>query len=758
MIDDLELARTLLEQGIANRDQLRQARQLQLTQDTSLYLAMIDHSIIEEPLLVEVVAGLLNVPFVTLSSREVSSQVANLVPVDMARLHGVLPLELREDSQGELLLLAMRDPLDIMAMDEISTHVNVGIQPILCGPKDLLQAIERLQADQKQQQASLSIPRNNSVDFGEFSTPAEHEQDSLSSEDSWGVFFDDALSQPEPSSSREMRDRAVSTMALDLMDIDEILDDDQIPSQDSVSLLDEPGEPSSVEMDSLNGWEVDSSLGSKGVSSPPPPPLPSTPASPSIFDALHAAIDHDLPADGAPSGTFIASPSRSLTEEHHAEDLLQQASEDVPSADDALSGMVESEVIGEAPSFALSDDEVPEPMISDEAGSQTQMGNIGQMISGTSSPRDPKLSTHDRSNLSLNDEQGSFTTLGTPKRLNADGSERPMLVIKSDGEDLFSQALADIDALEGDVPDDAPQDDTPQDDASQDDSLEEHAGEDESIEVEDQIKEPGAALGRLKLKRVAVPRHGLLNAPIVERSRVVAQEGVAIQGNSETEDHNVAQIDEEIGDDSVDEDVEESEKSSSMSDILADDDILAGFQSALDDDESEETSLSDEVTKATGGEGMDATREFDASELFNFTGDGEDGLDEATSAAMGEAHARIERLNKMIRNANHSVHADQITELGAQGTDGEIEPPAAGMRMVQPTRSNQALTHDSIKKMRQSTMDLSSDLLFSGTNSPGLPAEVDDSRLLRAALMILISQDLIKIDELIALAKSLPQS
>ncbi len=757
MIDDLELARTLLEQGLATRDQLRQARQLQLTQDTSLYLAMVEHDIIEESVLVEVAASMLNVPFVTLADRNVPPEVVNLVPVDMARLHGVLPLELREDPQGELLLLAMRDPLDIMAMDDISTHVNVGIQPILCGPKDLFQGIERMQQARPE---PLSLPRNNSVDFGEFSTSAQHEQDSLSTEDSWAVFFDDALAQPEPSDAQQMRDRP-NTMALDLMDIDEILDDDEadddLAHQDPLSMLDEPGEPSSLEMDSLDGWDVDSSLGSK--KSPPPPPLPTSTSSDDepeqSFDALYAAIDEDdQSADPAPSGTMIAGPSLSLTGEHDADEIkksLEVSEEELRAADDALSGLVESEVIGEAPSIASSviDDGAPEPIVADEAGSQTQMGNLGQMLAGTSDSRAPELSTHDREQLSLNQSKHSFTMLGTPKRLNADGTERPMLVIKSDGEDLFGQALADIDAQDAPGEQDASGEharDVPSEELEAD-AVEEQ-GEEVDAEEGQEVPEPAAALGRLKLKRVAVsPSPGLLDAPVVERSRIVEQENVVIQGTSQTEG-----AEPEVAEEP------ESTEEGVIQDILADDDILAGFQAALDEDEDEDPEVFVKQAQPKDPEGLEATREFDALELFSFTGDGEEGLDEATNAAMGEAHARIERLNKMIRNANNNARGEQVAELGAQGTDGEVDAPASGMRVVQPTRSNQALTRDSLNKMRQSTMDLSSDLLFSGTNSPGLPSDIDDARLLRAALMILISQDLIKIDELVALAKSLPPS
>ena len=715
MIDDLELARTLLERGLATREQLRQARQLQLAHETSLYLAIIEHDVLEEALMVELVADRLNLPFVRLEGRPVPEQTLELVPGEMARAHSVLPLELRQDASGALLLLAMCDPLDIMAMDEVSSHLNAGIQPVLSGPRDLLAAIE-----------DAYTPKSHD-ELDRFGAEQEQE-DALATEDSWASFFDEALAQPEPSSAEQMRDRN-RTMALDLMDIDEVLSVEEAIERaeaerrggddDPLSLLDVPGEPSSAQMDEdLIGWDVDSSL--KPIKPPPPPPFP--PASPptsaepdrggpegeeeGAFDSLYAAIDEEAPrttsSDSAASGTVIAAPSKSMVEGREfsePQEIEEEEEEDLqpPALDEEL-------------------------MVSDEAGSQTQMGGLGHLLEGSEHGEVAPSSSRDH-RLSLGDEVGTFTTLATPKRLNADGSERPMLVIEEgEDEELFSRALADIDAR------DEPDKEAPE-------------------------LEPSAALGRLKLKRVAIQRSsGPLTSPVVETSsRIVEQQDVSIEtvfSSPPPEAPSPQSSD------------LSSESSEGLKDIFDDDDILAGFQSALEESEQEEEAQQDQRTPLPPGMGrgdLSAKRNPDAEHLFDFTGDGEDGLDEATNAALGEAHARIERLNNMIRSANQSV-------LGDQGTDGQAEAgggaglgPTTSSRGGLETRSNRALTQDSLDKMRQSTVDLSSELLFSGTNSPGLPEDIDDSRLLRAALLILISQNLIKIDELVALARSLPE-
>ena len=835
MIDDLELARTLLERHLANREQLRQARQLQLTEGTSLYLALIEHEIVQESTLVELVASMLNLPYISLAQREIEPRTQKLVPLSMCRTHGVLPLELREDRNGELLLLAMKDPLDIMAMDEISTHVNVGIQPILCGPRDLERALD---ANQQKAASPLSfdIPRNNSVDFGAFShTPSKEEESgageddiedddsgSLETEDSWAVFFDDALNAPEPSSSMEMRDRA-STMALDLMDIDEILEDEEVQSHsgsdddddDPLSLLDVPGAASSAHDDAnLQGWDVDSFIGK-----PPPPPIPGAAAPPRIpepsaasmpeeqvepeggaaepreeeeeevsepvasqdaFDALYASIEAEE-APSIPAGTFIAAPSLSVTGELDL-DSIREGLAEADSRDDESPASEGSPARSADPidggGFPESSVVLDEVEISDEAGSQTHMGGIGQMLSAS---HDMFSSRQSDSPFSLNEDRRTLTTLGTPKRLNADGKQRPTLVIQeADDENLFEDAIAHVDAAE------SGQHPVVNEEASQGapSSVEKKSSEEAAAPSQD-VPAPAAALGRLKLKRIAVPTGStLLDGPVIEKPRSRPAREAKVSNTPEQKSEEEVQEASKL---TVQAEVESTlTREQHVKDILDDDDILAGFAAALEEEEEDELLVDDpvrqdeeatpeareiaqeevpqeedvSVRQTREGEpvyqrgGMDATREFDAASIFSFTGDNEDGLDEATSAAMGEAHARIERLNSMIRSANKNARVH--SELGAQGTDGLVDESAERARTA--TTANTALTRDALDKMHHSTMDLSSELLFHGGNSPGLPAEVDDSRLLRAALLILISQDLIKIDELIALAKSLPES
>ncbi len=737
MIDDLELARTLLEGGIADRGQLRQARQLQLLEETSLYMALIEHDILNEHVLVELVANKLNLPFVSLQEREVPEKIKRLVPVELARTYGVVPLDLRSDANGDLLLLAMKDPLDIMAMDDISTQVNVGIQPVLCGPRDLGHAVERLYVEKKPERVSFDLPRNNSVDFGAFSQhspepefespgfdePAFEEpvQEEVGTEDSWAVFFDDALSSPDPSSGMEMRDRA-STMALDLMDVEEVLDvNEDDPHSESLGFLDSPGEPSSMhDEDGLAGWDVDSALNPKpNIPPPPPQKAKEIEKSQDSFAALYAAIDSDEAAS-IPDGTFIASPSISVTGELDADEIqrsLYEADEEdfPPPADEGDEGLVMRGMLNASSVAEMIEQEVE---ISDEAGSSTQMGNLGQMLS-VAHHQESVIDRPGGNQLTINDQR-SFTTLGSPRRLNPDGSVRPQLVIEeSEGEDLFASAIAHVDAAEsGQFP------------ISRDEPEESAPVEEPVVQQEEkEVPAPSAALGRLKLKKIAVkPQSSLLDAPIVEKSSgrksEPRAESVPIKPRPEPEE------------------VEPSEaESHNIEDILASDDILAGFASALDDPPTKKEVLVDTSEgDADASKLIDATREFDVESVFGFGDEGS--LEEATNAALGEAHARIERLNKMIRNANNNAAA-HVSE----------EPYE---RQTRPTQDNKALTHESVQKMRQSTMDLSTDLLLQ--TGDGLPDAVDDSRLLRAALLILISKDLIKMDELIALAKSLPES
>ena len=147
MIDDKKLISRLLGDGLIDQDQLKKGLEAANNRGTSLYDVVIYDELVPERNVVEIASDVLNVPCVHLSDRDLDRRTARLIPADVASTQRALPLEIVEDGDVQVLQLAMLDPIDVMAMDEVANHVEIDIQPVLVGPASLDKAIDELYGD-----------------------------------------------------------------------------------------------------------------------------------------------------------------------------------------------------------------------------------------------------------------------------------------------------------------------------------------------------------------------------------------------------------------------------------------------------------------------------------------------------------------------------------------------------------------------------------------------------------------------------------
>jgi len=69
----------------------------------------------------------------------IEPSVIALVPAELANKHKVLPLQ----RSGNVLTMAMSDPTDIFAMDDVRFHTGYNIDPVVSSERGLIRAIER---------------------------------------------------------------------------------------------------------------------------------------------------------------------------------------------------------------------------------------------------------------------------------------------------------------------------------------------------------------------------------------------------------------------------------------------------------------------------------------------------------------------------------------------------------------------------------------------------------------------------------------
>lgn len=247
MIEDSELAQSLLESGLVDRDRLMEVARHR-TPERNLYHTLLTYDAVEERALVKLAGKLLNVPSVRLDRIVIAPDVLELVPASMANRNKVIPLSIEQDGAHKRLVLGMIDPIDVLAMDEVSSHTGIDIRPVLVGPTDLESALIKVYNRRVVEKVD---PNNPFADIGDLAVAALDNAE-------WEDLFDSAQQLAlEDSSviSQEMRDRPASGV----FEVMEGEDEDDLPIIDIIDMV-SPAKPSNVDVDPLDEWEVDDAI------------------------------------------------------------------------------------------------------------------------------------------------------------------------------------------------------------------------------------------------------------------------------------------------------------------------------------------------------------------------------------------------------------------------------------------------------------------------------------------------------------------
>ena len=114
--EKLRLGDVLVQQRLISQEQLQQTLDLQRTTGKKMGRLLIETGIITEELLANGLARQLRIPFVNLKTFPFRADVVKLLPESAARRFKALVLE----DKGDALLVALGDPLDLFAYDQLA--------------------------------------------------------------------------------------------------------------------------------------------------------------------------------------------------------------------------------------------------------------------------------------------------------------------------------------------------------------------------------------------------------------------------------------------------------------------------------------------------------------------------------------------------------------------------------------------------------------------------------------------------------------
>ena len=132
----------LVDAGVITEEQLMEALKKQRELGLRLGETLIELKFTDENEITEALHRQMGFPIAKIREAKLSPEVIALLPENIVRKHNVVPFELDEDNPN-ILRVAMSDPLDILAIDDLSIVTNMQIEAMVATPSDVHFAIER---------------------------------------------------------------------------------------------------------------------------------------------------------------------------------------------------------------------------------------------------------------------------------------------------------------------------------------------------------------------------------------------------------------------------------------------------------------------------------------------------------------------------------------------------------------------------------------------------------------------------------------
>lgn len=134
----------LVDAGVISQNQLVKALSIQKTEkrDTRLGELLIDLGYTDEKQIMKALCEQLKLPGIDLSTVRIPEEITKLIQESVLRKYNLVPFQFSEKNPN-LIKVAMSDPLDIRAMDDVSIITGLQIERYVATPSNIAATIDR---------------------------------------------------------------------------------------------------------------------------------------------------------------------------------------------------------------------------------------------------------------------------------------------------------------------------------------------------------------------------------------------------------------------------------------------------------------------------------------------------------------------------------------------------------------------------------------------------------------------------------------
>lgn len=134
------LVEALISQQLLKREDLEKAIQLQRERGGSLSQLLVQLGLVEAKALAAALSRILQIPTIGLSKISLDPALAEVIPRKQAIHHQIVPVS----RLGSSLTVAMADPMNVLALDDLSQSTNLTLTPFIATLEEIQDALNRL--------------------------------------------------------------------------------------------------------------------------------------------------------------------------------------------------------------------------------------------------------------------------------------------------------------------------------------------------------------------------------------------------------------------------------------------------------------------------------------------------------------------------------------------------------------------------------------------------------------------------------------
>jgi type IV pilus assembly protein PilB len=135
----LKLGELLLRNKLISKDQLDKALELQKTNNSKLGYNLVKMGFVSDEEIATCLSKQFGISAINLSHFEIDQSVLDLVPVEVCRKYDLIPV----NRTGAVLTVAMGDPTNIRAMDEINFICGYQVEPVVASEYAIKESIDK---------------------------------------------------------------------------------------------------------------------------------------------------------------------------------------------------------------------------------------------------------------------------------------------------------------------------------------------------------------------------------------------------------------------------------------------------------------------------------------------------------------------------------------------------------------------------------------------------------------------------------------